>query len=58
MLMAANSRTSSPADAEQLHALLAAPAELKVYTSDDRLPIWYVGDAISWFVTHVQERSR
>jgi dienelactone hydrolase len=58
MLMAANSRTSSAADAEQLHALLAAPAELKVYTSDDRLPIWYVGDAISWFVTHVQERSR
>jgi dienelactone hydrolase len=58
MLMAANSRTSSPADAEQLHALLATTqAELKVYTSDDRLPIWYVGDAISWFLTHLQQRK-
>jgi dienelactone hydrolase len=54
MLMAANSHTSSAADAEQLRALLAAaPAELKVYTSDDRLPIWYMGDAVGWFVTHL-----
>lgn len=54
MLMAANSRTSSAADAEQLRELLtASPAELKIYTSDDRLPIWYVGDAVSWFTTHL-----
>ena len=54
LLMAANSPYSSRADAEQLHALLpGADAELKVYTSDDRLPIWYVGDAVSWFAAHL-----
>jgi dienelactone hydrolase len=41
LLMAANSNYSTPADAERLRNLLPAPtAELKVYTSDDRLPIW------------------
>jgi dienelactone hydrolase len=54
MLMAANSRTSSPEDASQLRELMSAPsAEMKIYTSDDRLPIWYVGDAVSWFTTHL-----
>ncbi|MEE2830862.1 MAG: alpha/beta fold hydrolase [Candidatus Latescibacterota bacterium] len=56
MLMAANSHTSSQAESEELRALLAAsPAELKVYTSDDRLPIWYMGDAVGWFVTHLAQ---
>ena len=54
MLMAANSRTSSPEDAGQLRKLVSVPsAEMKIYTSDDRLPIWYVGDAVSWFTTHL-----
>jgi hypothetical protein len=35
--------------------LAASPAELKVYTSDDRLPIWYMGDAVGWFVTHLAQ---
>ena len=52
----ANSHTSSQAESEELRALLAAsPAELKVYTSDDRLPIWYMGDAVGWFVTHLAQ---
>ena len=56
MLMAANSHTSSQAESEELRAWLAAsPAELKVYTSDDRLPIWYMGDAVGWFVTHLAQ---
>jgi dienelactone hydrolase len=55
MLMGANSPSSTQAEAEQLHGLLAAsPAELKVYTSDDRLPIWYVGEAVGWFATHLK----
>ena len=54
LLTAANSNYSTPTDAEQLRNLLPAPtAELKVYTSDDRLPIWYVGDAVGWFTTHL-----
>ena len=54
LLMAANSRHSTPEDAEQLRNLLpATSAELKVYTSDDRLPIWYVGDAVGWFMSHL-----
>ncbi len=54
LLMAANSRTSSPADAEQLRDLLpASTAEMKVYSSDDRLPIWYVGEAVDWFSTRL-----
>ena len=54
LLMAANSKTAAPTDGETLHALLANEAsELKVYTSDDRLPIWYVGDAVGWLATHL-----
>jgi dienelactone hydrolase len=49
LLMAANSRTGSPQDGEQLRALLgSADVEYKVYTSDDRLPIWYVADTVTW----------
>lgn len=54
LLMAANSPHSTKADADELRALLPGPdAELKVYTSDDRLPIWYVGDAVGWFEMHL-----
>lgn len=49
MLMADNSRTSTRDQAEALFGLVGAAAkELKVYHSDDRLPIWYVGDAVDW----------
>ena len=54
LLMAANSLYSSVEDAEQLRNLLpAATAEMKIYTSDDRLPIWYVGDTVDWFSAHL-----
>lgn len=49
LLTATNSRTSSTADGEQLADLLdGVDTEHKIYTSDDRLPIWYVGDAVTW----------
>jgi dienelactone hydrolase len=54
LLMASQSRTSTEADAEGLQALFDSPAkELKVYHSDDRLPIWYVGDSVAWFTDHL-----
>ena len=54
LLMASKSQTGTPADGEHLRALMAAPAQaLKVYHSDERLPIWYVNDAVHWFVEHL-----
>ena len=45
---------SDEGDGEALHALVETEdTDLKVYTSDDRLPIWYAGDVIAWLKEHL-----